>query len=293
MTKQWMHNGVIELSVVTSMGPRITEFRLVGGASVFADTPNITLPVGDGRVFRVLGGHRLWAAPEVPAITYVPDDSPAAVEDGPGVLRLTQPAPAGTGIEKSLEIRLPDNDHRVLITHHLANRGDSSITVAPWAITMLRTGGTALMPLGGVEQDQFQADRSIVLWPYTRLSDPLVHLSDTHIALTAQRKDPIKLGTSLRRGWLAYLVDELVFVKRMAHVDSGTYADLGASGQVYCSADFCELETLGPLTTLAPSMSVAHREVWELYARDRLPETVDDLAAALDQGRSPELHDPR
>ena len=40
---------------------------------------------------------------------------------------------------------------------------------------------------------------------------------------------------------------------------------MGASGQVYSHPTFTELETLGPLATLAPGESVVHQEDWEVH----------------------------
>jgi hypothetical protein len=45
-------------------------------------------------------------------------------------------------------------------------------------------------------------------------------------------------------------------------------------GQFYLGDAFCELETLGPLATLQPGESVAHREVWKI-------ETCESVEAAL------------
>ena len=275
-------NEAIELDVLTTMGPRITGFAPTGGTSVFAVTPDLTLDTGDGRGFRLVGGHRLWAAPEIPAATYIPDEEPPVIEELAGGLRFTQPPPPETGIEKSIEIRLPRDQPRAVITHRLTNLGPDAVIVAPWAITMLRTGGVAVLPFGRHPDDDFQADRSIVLWPYTTLEDGLIRLSDTHAEVIADRTEPAKIGTTLHRGWMAYILDDQVFVKRAAHLEYRAYADLGASGQVYCRAEFCELETLGPLTELAPSMSVTHRETWELHERSTLPDGISALAAELD-----------
>ena len=76
---------------------------------------------------------------------------------------------------------------------------------------------------------------------------------------------PFKVGTSLRRGWVAHWREGLLLVKRAAHDESRTYTDMGASGQLYSHADFTELETLGPLTDLQPGETAIHREEWEIH----------------------------
>ena len=57
----------------------------------------------------------------------------------------------------------------------------------------------------------------------------------------------------------------MLLVKRAGHDEALTYADMGASGQVYSHPDFTELETLGPLTDLAPGEAAVHHEDWEVH----------------------------
>jgi hypothetical protein len=40
---------------------------------------------------------------------------------------------------------------------------------------------------------------------------------------------------------------------------------LGCTFETFTNADFLELETLGPLTTLAPGQSVSHTERWTAH----------------------------
>ncbi len=280
-------NEQVSVRVVTAMGPRLLHFADSQGRSPFTETPDMSLPVPDGRSFRLVGGHRLWAAPEDPAATYIPDDDPPVIEELASGLRFTQPAPPETGLEKTVEVRVPGGAAQAVITHRLTNQGREPVQAAPWAITMLRPGGTALIPVRTRRDNALQADRAIVLWPYTQLSDAGIEVGDDAIAVHTDRTDPTKIGTALHRGWLAYVTDDQVFVKRAGHLPDRVYADLGASGQVYANAKFCELETLGPLTVLAPAASISHREVWELYDRADLPVQRDKLLEALDQGPTP------
>jgi hypothetical protein len=60
-----------------------------------------------------------------------------------------------------------------------------------------------------------------------------------------------------------------VFEKRVEVDPGGAYVDRGAAVQVYVGANYCELETLGPLRLLEPRAAAAHRETWTL--RDTKP----------------------
>ena len=56
--------------VSTSVGPRIIGlFRSGDEDNVLAVLPDAAIDRDGGPPYRLLGGHRLWAAPEVPGIT--------------------------------------------------------------------------------------------------------------------------------------------------------------------------------------------------------------------------------
>jgi hypothetical protein len=126
----------------------------------------------------------------------------------------------------------------------------------------------------------------IVLWPYTGETDTPFQLRDRTILLDSNRTSPTKVGISLDRGWLAYVREGLVFVKRAAHVTGSDYPDLGASGQCYAGADFLELETLGALLTLAPGERATHTETWELRRLDS-PVAAAEIARSLNLDERP------
>ncbi len=254
--------GPFEIVVAQSVGPRILGLRYEDGPQLMASLPRHTIPRDGAKPFSFHGGHRLWLAPEVPAHTYLPDDDPVAIaadERGMTVL-----APVNTlGVEKSLAISV--DDQHVVVDHTIVNHGDRPLQTAMWAITQLAPGGTAIIPLGSRRNDAFQADRAVIAWPYTRWDDPLLKIRDRHIEIETGRYGPTKVGTPLHREWMAYRLDGHLFVKRARHPAGAAKVDLGASGQCYCNESFLELETIGPLSTIAPGAALTHREVWEVH----------------------------
>jgi len=242
--------------VTTSLGPRVLGL-LLDGSNLMAVLPDAAL---EG--FRFLGGHRLWAAPEVPALTYQPDDRACAVADlGDGV-RVEAP-PDGAGLVKALEVR-PDGEGW-LVDHELRNQGERPLRLAPWAITQLRPGGRAMLPLGARGAGP-QADRALVLWPYTDLDDPRLAFSADAVEVDTEpaAPGPVKVGAAPGHGRISYRLGEVLFEKRVEVAPAEGYADRGAAAQVYACGDFCELETLGPLRDLAPGDSATHREAWNV-----------------------------
>lgn len=201
------------------------------------------------------------------------------MDDG---LRITG-APDRDGIVKSIEVRAGDST--VTVEHELSNRSASTIRCAPWAITQLTPGGVAILPFaaGPVDADGVLPNRSIVLWPYTDLSAPELMIGATEARVTASATaTTTKVGTQNRRGWMAYALDNEVFVTwSPLHDDAGDYPDLGASIECYRNDRFIELETLGALVDVAPDATVRHREVWALY--DLEDRTLDELLESLRQ----------
>jgi hypothetical protein len=272
-------NDHVIVDVLTTAGPRIRDFRAIDGTGVFATVPDATVPVGDEREFRLIGGHRLWIAPEVPSVTYLPDDAPVHVEESDNGLAFTQAPHAEFPVSKTITVAL--DGPTAHLDHTLVNHGDEMLDVAPWAITMVERGGRGIMPLGHSHDNDLQAERSIVLWPYTGLDDPGLLIERHSVTLHMDRDERIKVGTPLTRGWLAYALGHTLFVKRAAH-GVGAHVDHGATAQMFADHTGGELETLGPLVALEPGGSTTHRESWEIHVLPHIGLSTDDLIAIVE-----------
>lgn len=256
-----LESGGTTVHVTTSAGPRVLGLAGPDGTNVLAILPDATLDVPGGGRFRLLGGHRLWAAPEVPEVTYQPDERPCEVHEVEGGVLVRAPAD-GAGLVKSIEVR-PDGDGWAL-EHVVRNGSGASITIAPWAITQVRLGGEVALPLGG-RGEGLQANRSLVLWPYTAPSDPRIRLAGDEVLVDARPAGSrLKIGAAPSAGRVAYHLGGAVFEKTIEVDPDARHADLGAAVQVYLCDDFCEMETLGPLRDLRPDEAVTHRERWVL-----------------------------
>jgi len=249
-------------------------------ANILAVLPDLRLPVQGAKEYSVRGGHRLWYAPEIPKNTYIADDHPVKVSQTKNGLKLVQEVDNATGIQKSWQVKLDEKEAQVRIIHQLSNLGEREFELAPWAITQLRAGGTAVIPLQVDHDDEYglQPNRQIVLWPYTELNSPNLQLRDKKIVVQAKiLKGALKVGAPNPIGWLAYELDGFLFVKKTDYQTGARYLDRGASSQIYCNRDFIELETLGPVVELAPNESVDHQETWQVFPEDDWPAEVKEL----------------
>jgi hypothetical protein len=264
----WLEDDSIRLGVATGFGPRVVWCSRPDGPNLLAELDDMALEVGDGRRYLLRGGHRLWVGPELPELTYQPDDEPVRVVRTDHAVTVVGRAD-DFGIVKTIAVSLAPGGGHAIVDHTVKGTATATLDVAPWAITQLRPGGVGVLPLGlpGGPTSPFQAAHQIVVWPYTDAADPALHIGPAEVTVTTDVVSSTKIGSPLLRGWLACVFDELVFVKR-ARVSSGErFVDLGATGQIYASGDFMELETLGPIGSVAGNTTIHHREVWELHDR--------------------------
>lgn len=260
-----LSNGTVELIVTTDVGPHVLRYGHVGGPNLFFVAPPAEVDPG---AWHPYGGHRLWIAPEVEALTYAPANQPVEVDWDERTLTLTAPVEAATGLVKSLAITLaPEGDH-VRVLHRIEQRGERALPLAPWALSVMATGGTAIFPQEpfAPHPDQLTPARPLVLWSFTDMADPRWTWGGRYILL---RQEPgntkrQKVGLRSTRGWMAYALGNELFIKRHAHQEGATYADFGCNVETYTDESMLELETLGPLVTPARGEATEHVEDWFL-----------------------------
>jgi hypothetical protein len=274
MNKRILKNDFLQIEYLTD-SLRITGLTPAGKQNMFADLSGdapIVTPYGD---YHFLGGHRLWHAPEAMPRTYIPDQQVAVTDLPNGAILESQTEP-GTGMRKRIEICLAADKPSVTLTHLLINDGLWEVELAPWTITQFRLGGIVVlpMPVGNADPAGLLPNRQISLWPYTRINDPRLKLDDQFVLIKADViPQPFKAGYFNPHGWLAYWMDGILFRKSFGARTDVLHPDNNSNAEVYCNAEFVELESLAPLERLNPGASVTHVETWDIfYGLDILPE---------------------
>jgi hypothetical protein len=272
-----LENASLNLLITQSVGPRIISLRFKGGENLFAELPDFAVERPDGKKFYFYGGHRLWHAPENMPRTYVLDNLPVdIIITSNKSISAMQPIEAETGIEKSIRISLVKDKPQIIVQHTLTNRSLWPVECAPWATTQLKPGGVAILPQSQ-QQTGLLANRSLAIWPYTNVASPHVKWGNKYILLCSEmEEETFKIGFPNPRGWLAYWLNGTLFVKRAVFDPQAAYYDFNSSSECYCNGQFLELETMGPISILAPEASVIHSETWELYAGVDFPS--DEIA---------------
>jgi hypothetical protein len=278
-------NGQVELIITTDVGPRVIRFGFVGGQNLFKEYKEQLGKTG-GDQWRIFGGHRLWHAPEASPRTYAPDNEPVKHTWDGNTLKLIQPVEPSTGIAKEIDISLDASSNHVTVAHRLINKNQWEIELAPWCLTVMAPGGRAIFPQEPYRPhpEYLLPSRPMVMWGYTDMKDPRWIWGTKYVQLkqdpNATTKQKIGFGNTL--GWAAYALNGELFLKRYGYDPKATYTDFGCNTESYTDRDMLEVETLGPLTKLAPGGKAEHVEHWFLYRVQ-----VDESEASIDQHVGP------
>lgn len=275
----------LELVVTTDVGPRVASLRSLAGK---ARNLFLEMPANEKRYhgYYLRGGHRLWHSPEDIVRSYQPDDDPLAVRLVPKGVALTQTTETKTGLQKGMKVELLGK-RTVKVTHTLTNRGLWPVECAPWALTMFRAGGYAVLPLlpkGNHAGGDLLPTYALVPWTFTDLSLPVWQSRRDFIGAEVSRaKSAQKLGITNYPGWSAYWLEGTTFVKYAPVISGAKYPDLGSCFELFTNGAMVELETLGPLASLAPGRTTTHIEYWGVF--DGLPKPSTN--AAFSQSLAP------
>ena len=261
-------NGNVELVATTDVGPRLLRWGFVNGPNAFKEFEETSGRTGDDH-WNSYGGHRLWLAPEDDPRSYYPDNEPVMWDRVGDALCLTAPVETTTGMQKEFYVTLHSTEPRATIVHRVTNWGTWPVEFAPWALSVMATGGTCVFPLptrGGHPEFLLPAS-TLTLWRFTDMSDPRWTWGRKYILLRQDETatTPQKVGSSVPDGWAAYINGGEMFLKRFRYEAKERYPDMGCNFETFTNADILEVETLGPLVTLEPGQSIEHVEEWSLH----------------------------
>jgi hypothetical protein len=179
---------------------------------------------------------------------------------------------AGGRIVKSLGITLGKNSPSVTVRHTARNLDKITLEFSAWALSVMRPGGIEVIPqpqLGEHPRDLLP-NRTMVLWPYTDLSDPRLYFGRDFITLRQSGSvPPTKIGLAHREGWVAYILDDSIFIKSFAHLEGEIYPDGGCNFETFTNDEMLEIESLSPLKKINPGESITLTEQWHLYPLEK------------------------
>jgi hypothetical protein len=272
-------NDKVELIVTADVGPRIIRFGFLGRENMFGEIKG-QLGTTKSDSWMIFGGHRLWHSPEA-ARTYYPDFEPVLVQEIEDGLVVTQKPEPTTGIQKQMEIRMSPDRPEVQVKHTLINHNVWPVETAPWSLSVMDVGGTAIVPLPprGSHPESMTSTSVLSIWPYTDLSDPRWGLGFRFVLLKQDSHNtvPQKIGVFNSEGWAAYANHNALFVKQTPLQFDGIYPDLGVNFELFTNEMILEVESLGPLEMIPPKGTIDHFEYWTLHDNVSQPQNDEDV----------------
>jgi len=280
----FLSNDAVELVVLADVGPRIVSYLLRDGENQFHEFTDQAGHYG-GNEFRLYGGHRLWVWPEVER-TYFPDNHPVEVSASRTGATFTAPVEAaspGTFLQKKISVSLSEYGTHVQLVHSVRNLAATPTVLAAWTPTVMRPGGRAILPFpprAAMDKDHFQSVSPLSLWSYTDFTDSRWVLGQDFLQLLQQEKPSGRFPEQMTglfnpAGWGVYVRAGSAFLKYVTNVPKAQYPDFGCNFELFTNSEFLELESLGPVVTLAPGEVVHHTEHWYLF-EGLPPITTDD-----------------
>lgn len=254
--------GGNEMLVTLDFGPRIISFKRGEGQNILGEDLPLKMFV-EGEDWKLVGGHRFWHGPESFPRTYIPDNDPVEFEVSENKVIIRQKEEKMTSLRKTIEIS-PMDEHNFKIVHKLRNNGLFDVKVALWAITVMRMGGVAIMPLDDKDTG-FLPNRKFSIWPYTDIKDKRFELSNRFVAIRQQEMEgKLKIGIDSGKRCACYIEGEDIFIKRFDKFEDREYIDGGCNLEVYTDKKAIELETLSPIYNIKVGHEAYHEEVWEI-----------------------------
>ena len=267
-------NQFFRLECLANGGPRIV--RLIPswtGENLFAEVPDL-VTISEAGSYHPYGGHRLWNAPESIHYSYIPDDDGLTIKQYEDGIRLQGCIEPITKLRKTIIVQMSASHPFIVVKHIIENHGWTTIRLSPWALTMMRPGGTAILPqqVGAVDSESVLPNRRFAMWPYSRWEDARLKLAEDFITVRSDpNPQPFKIGYFNPYGWLSYFYDDTLFVKRFGVRRNEEYPDYGCNAEVYTNHRFTEIESLGPLVDLPARKDSVHTETWEVYRENEIP----------------------
>ncbi|MGF1657088.1 MAG: hypothetical protein ACFCU3_08935 [Verrucomicrobiales bacterium] len=273
----------LELYIPQAVGPRITGLSFRGSKNLFKEYSEQLGGHGEDE-WLIRGGHRLWMAPEDEVLTYDLDNSEVRItENNESDVTITGSPGPQAGLMKELQLTFHASSPGLRVLHRLHNTSERPQNYAAWALSVMAAGAQAILPeppLGEHPRDLLP-DRSLILWPYTRLNDRRLSMGTKFLRWhQADEGQPFKFGVFRPLGWVAVWLHGVLLLKGWDQDPLASYPDFGCSFETFTNHEMLEIETLSPLRSVHPGESTDLVEHWLLAQPSSPPPEEEDALEA-------------
>ena len=169
-------NGTVKALVTVDIGPRVIYYGFKGANMFYEDIDRLVDKGGDffdknfkeGEKWYLYGGHRIWKAEE-DLLSYVPDNYPVRVDRLENGALFTPALQKLTSLQQTMKVTM-DEDGTLTVEESLRNEGSEPVELSVWGLSVLRQGGTEIIPLNTADTGLLP-QQNMVFWPYNDKKD--------------------------------------------------------------------------------------------------------------------------
>jgi hypothetical protein len=205
-------------------------------------------------------GSTLWTAPQSawgwpPSEVF--DKNEYTVKNTGRILKMVSQPDSKSGFQLEKKWRLVGADV-VQVDYKIRNISSKPKSVGAWEVTRVPSGGIVLFPQG----ESGKVPKS------TLIPDPQKDGVNWISVSKAPLANHVKLFSTAGEGWLAYVIDGLLFIKQFPDTHPVKYAPEQGEVEVYFHKDksYIELENQGEYELLEPGKTLNYRVNWRLVA---------------------------
>lgn len=261
----------VQAVITPNFGGRIVHYSW-RGKNVLLDVPQ----VGEKGNFH-LGGHQADIGPETRELPPHPTlfMGKTSWQHKPHTLRILGDPDPELGVLMEKDILLDRETGDLALTQRMKNTSKTNVNYSVWSRTACKPAGYALLPIN--KKSQFKKGWAV----HSVYNGSFVFDGEKYVSLHVREMDdvlvvycdsePTKIGTDSSAEWMAYVYQDLLFIKYTPYFKNANYSDGGNTVELYFDRDVAELQSMSPEVDLAPGENYAYPEKWSLI---RLPEPV-------------------
>lgn len=284
-----LDNGEFRAVIVPGAGGRALRYSL-NHQNIFFLNPALngkTLADLDGGGAH--GGHQIDIGPELRGIPPHADlwwgeytwHIPA-----PYTVRVTSKPDPAVGVQITKEFTMDRDNGDLGIVQIMKNTSAKPVSFCLWDRTLCLGEGFAVIPLNS--GSRFENKWALRIkdaegnWQYDGNAETPREVRVIGNRLVVSCKGPAtKVGADSSEGWIAYVRENLIYVKYFPVINGGNYSDGGCSAEVYFDQRFAEMEPLSPEIELKSGGDFAFPEKWALIALDEIVTTPEQAERAV------------
>lgn len=201
-------------------------------------------------------GSTLWTAPQLdwgwPPFPILDNQKYDVVKSG-NILKMTSNPDSSSGFQIE-KVWKQAGENSVYISYCIRNISNHPQSVGAWEVTRVRCGGLAFFPEG--ESGNI---------PELDLKPDLIENGISWVCIdknpSTQNK---KLFSTAKEGWLAYAINNLLFIKQYPDIQMEDYAPQQGEVEIYVDKNksYVELENHGAYRVLLPGESFVYPVIW-------------------------------